>query len=305
MGDRGNFLQKVITFFKIFIEAKELPDDKLLFTYNGLLYPRIICSPATFQAMTSFEAREDDLLMVAYPKCGSNWTLQLLGDMVKCVYYKDMPPTIPLIEVGAPDKFEKLKEESSPRILSTHFPYDNIPKTFFEKKVKILVVFRNPKDTAVSLFHFYNNNPVLPKCSSWDKFFQDFMTGKVVGGSYFDHAVEWNKHIDDERIFIVTFEEMKKDLEAAVKKISDFYEFNLTEEQIQQIAEKGTFKSMKEKSKETHGEIGNAIFRKGEVGDWKNHFSEAQSQEVDAKFEECLAGTKLGEKLNYNAYCKM
>ncbi|XP_053567757.1 sulfotransferase 6B1 [Bombina bombina] len=303
MGERDNFLQEVT---KMCNEAKELPDDKLLFTYNGLLYPTIMCRPATFQALKSFEAREDDLLVVTYPKCGSNWTLQLLGHMVKCVYNKEIQPTSQRrIEFGAPDKFQKLKEESSPRILSTHLLYDNIPKTFFAKKVKILMVSRNPKDTAVSLFHFYNNNPVLPKCSSWDTFFQDFMTGKVIWGSYFDHALEWNKHIDDERILIVTFEEMKKDLEAAVKKISNFYGFNLTEEQIQQITEKGTFKSMKEKSKETHGEIGNIFFRKGDVGDWKNHFSEAQSQEVDAKFEECLAGTKLGEKLNYNAYCKM
>lgn len=42
----------------------------------------------------------------------------------------------------------------------------------------MLVVFRNPKDTLVSFFHFYNNNPVLPSGQSWDSFFSDFMKGE-------------------------------------------------------------------------------------------------------------------------------
>lgn len=42
----------------------------------------------------------------------------------------------------------------------------------------------------------------------------------------------------------------------------------------------------------------------GEVGDWKNLFSETQNQEMDAKFKECLAGTSLGAKLKYESYCQ-
>lgn len=41
----------------------------------------------------------------------------------------------------------------------------------------MLVVFRNPKDTLVSYYHFYNNNPVLPRAESWDSFYSDFMKG--------------------------------------------------------------------------------------------------------------------------------
>ncbi|KAE8601661.1 hypothetical protein XENTR_v10013751 [Xenopus tropicalis] len=224
--------------------------------------------------------------------------------MVHAVHKKDPAAVIPVLEFTGENKFENLKEESSPRVLATHLNYDGIPKSLFNKQFKTLVVFRNPKDTALSYFHFYNNNPALPTYSSWDTFFEDFMAGNVCWGSYFDHVIEWNKHIDDENIMIVTFEEMKKDLEAAVKQISEFFGLSLNEEQIQRIADKGTFKSMKEKSEESHGAFGKIIFRKGEVGDWRNTFTEAQNQEMDAKFEACLAGTKLGEMLQYNVYCK-
>ncbi len=43
---------------------------------------------------------------------------------------------------------------------------------------QILVVFRNPKDTLVSYYHFMNKNPVLPSAEPWDKFFSDFMAGE-------------------------------------------------------------------------------------------------------------------------------
>ncbi|XP_072265384.1 sulfotransferase 6B1-like [Pyxicephalus adspersus] len=301
MADMTKFGQEVT---KAFEAAKSIPKDKMIFTYNGVMYPTATCDIDTFKALETFETREDDVMLVAYPKCGSNWSMLLLHSIVYAVHKKQPSSLIPLIEFKSPNKFEKLKAEASPRVLGTHFIYDDIPKSFFEKKVKMLVVFRNPKDTAVSLFHFYNNNPMLPDYNSFDEFFPDFMSGKVVWGSYFDHAVAWNEHLDLDTILLMTFEEMKEDLEGSIRKISDFFSMPLTEEQVKLIADKGTFKSMKENSKNTHGEMGKAIFRKGEVGDWKNYFSEAQSQEMDAKFEACLAGSKLGNILKYNIYCK-
>ncbi|KAM4694234.1 sulfotransferase 6B1-like [Discoglossus pictus] len=289
----------------LFDGVKDISPDKLLLTYNGVMYPSAVCNTETFQAIESIEAREDDILLVTYPKSGTNWAIFLMYDMIHSVYNQDPPAMMPMIEFKGQDKIEKLKQAPSPRVLSTHLNYDLIPKSFFQKKTKMLVVFRNPKDTAVSLFHFYNSNPGLPTYSSWDTYFQDYISGNVVWGSYFDHAVAWNKHINDEGVFIITFEDMKKDLDATVKNISDFFGFSLTKNQIQHIAEKGTFESMKERSKETHGEYGQIIFRKGVVGEWKMYFSEAQSQEIDAKYEEYLSGTKLGEMMNYNVYCKL
>ncbi|KAE8601672.1 hypothetical protein XENTR_v10013757 [Xenopus tropicalis] len=113
-----------------------------------------------------------------------------------------------LLQCPLPRK--KLNQEPSPRIFSTHLQYDYLPKSVSAGNVKILAVFRNPKDTAVSFYHFYNNNPGLPSYSSWDTFLQDFISGNVSFGSYFDYAITWNKHIDDENVLILTFEEMKE-----------------------------------------------------------------------------------------------
>lgn len=289
------------------LAATKTPEE-LVFTYKGIQYPTLLCSPETFVALEKdFHPRPDDAMVVSYPKCGFNWAFQLLTSMAPMVN-KDVEgyidKVIPLLEFGKPEKFKVMEESPAPRMYGTHLYYDDIPNSLFQNKTKMLVIFRNPKDTAVSFFHFYNRNPMLPSFKSWDEFFTRFMAGEVLWGSYFKHAVTWNKHMDDPNVMVVTYEELKEDLTAGVKKIAEFLQYSFTEEQIQSIAEGGTFGSMQEKYKTKNASFGQVLFRKGEVGDWKNLFTEAQSQEMDAKFEKCLAGTALGKKLNYNVYCK-
>ncbi|XP_054836917.1 sulfotransferase 6B1-like [Eublepharis macularius] len=289
-----------------FAACKEKENGELLTTFRGVLYPDRLCSPETFEALEAMEARKDDVLIVAYPKCGTNWTLHILNEMIAAIPGNEdlpSPEHFQMIEFGPPEKFQKLKNQPSPRVFVTHLHYDNLPKSFIEKKTKILVIFRNPKDAAVSYFHFYNKNPLLPNITSWDEFFQKFMSGEVCWKSYFDHALVWDKHVDDENIKIMTFEDMKENLYEAVKQIAQFHEFSLPDETIRTIADKATFQEMSSKSSETHGSFAPVLFRKGAVGDWKTLFTEAQSKEMDAKFEECLAGTKLGAMLKYQKHC--
>uniref|UniRef100_A0A8C4WID5 Sulfotransferase n=1 Tax=Gopherus evgoodei TaxID=1825980 RepID=A0A8C4WID5_9SAUR len=228
---------------KYFDDVKGKESEELLFSYKEVRYPIELCSAEIFQALDTIEFRQGNVFLVTYPKCG------------ECRF------------------FCKIKIAPSPRLFSTHLHYDDIPKAVFEKKVKILVVFQNPKVV----------------------FFQN---------SYFDHALSWNKHMDEENIMIITYEEMKENSPGGVKQIAKFLGFSLPEEKIQSIAENATFKSMSNKSQETHGILAPMLFRKGDIGDWKNLFTEAQSQEMDVKFKECLAGTKLGAKLKYDKYCK-
>ncbi|XP_060609968.2 sulfotransferase 6B1-like [Anolis sagrei] len=292
-------------FVEKFLEDDKDNNDDLLFSYRGVLYPSRLCKVETFEALEAMEARKDDVLIVAYPKCGTNWSRYILNDVVAEIHRDLTPPNnFQLLEFGHPEKIKDINEWPSPRVFTTHLLYDNIPKSFFEKKVKILVIFRNPKDTAVSYYHFQNKNLLLPSVDSWDEFFQKFMNGEVAWQSYFEHALAWDKHMDDENVMILTYEELKENLCEGIKQIAEFYAFPLSEEKIKSLASKATFQEIRDRASQTHGSIAPVIFRKGEVGDWKTLFTEAQSREMDAKFEECLAGTKLGRRLRYDKYCK-
>ncbi|XP_048884979.1 sulfotransferase 6B1-like [Brienomyrus brachyistius] len=286
-------------------KAHAMKNEDKVFRYNGILYPIIRTPEENLKALVNLEARPDDVMLVAFPKCGFNWMFGVLKKIVAAVKGTESQIMVhPLIEFLSPAKQQMLADLPSPRVLGTHLLPQNMPSSFFAKKTKIVVMFRNPKDTAVSYFHFTNNNPVLQTAESWDKFYSDFMQGEVPWGSYFDYALAWEEHINDPNVLVVIFEDMKQNLCKGIERITQFYGYSLTEEQVQSIAKASGFEAMKESSRSTYGQMADIIFRKGEVGDWKNLFTADQSQEMDAAFEKHLAGTMLGTKLKYDVYCK-
>uniref|UniRef100_A0A8C0GU06 Sulfotransferase n=1 Tax=Chelonoidis abingdonii TaxID=106734 RepID=A0A8C0GU06_CHEAB len=282
---------------KTLADSEKAALEDLLFSYKGILYPAAFCNLETFQVLDSFEARSDNVILAGYTKNGTNWLDQVLNDLeITAAKYtkeeinermniRNELSVFLRLEFGDPEKFKRMKE----------LPF---------RRIIILLLVRNPKDTAVSYFHFHNNMPTLPSFSSWDEYFAAFMHGKICRGSYFDYLVEWNKHVDDENVMVITYEELKENQIIGLKKIADVFEFSLSEEEIQTVAEKSSFEAIKEKSFKTRGTFGKILFHKGIVGYWKDHFYEAQSKEMDRKFEECLEGTKLGKKMKYGVYRK-
>ncbi|XP_071283498.1 sulfotransferase 6B1-like [Agelaius tricolor] len=269
---------------KCFSEGDKMAPEDMLFSYRGILYPVTISSPQTLEALKSFEARSDDVILVGYPKSGTNWLEQMVKELADAKYTEEEMQE----RINAEKKLETFQrlEFGDPGIY------------------EILVLVRNPKDTAVSYYHFCNNLPVMPSFASWDEFFADFMNGKLAWGSYFDHLVEWNKYIDNEKIMTISYEELKEDSILGMKKIASFFGFSLCEEDFSRIAKKTSFKAMKEKSSETHGQFGDILFRKGVVGNWRDVFSKAQNEEMDRKFQDSLGGTKMAAKIKYDVYCK-
>lgn len=292
--------------------ASKMHPDELMFSYKGISYPSSICSPEAFKALESFEARSDDAILAAYPKSGTNWLSQILTDLIAISQKKtpgeessgDVEHEFPYLEVGDPEKYERMIKLPSPRFMITHLRPENLPTSIFKNKVKILLLIRNPKDVATSFYHFSNGLATLPSYETWDDFFTDFMSKKIAWGCYFEYLSEWNKYIDKENIMTVTYEELKENHALGVKNIAAFFGIPLTEEELQLVVERSSFQSMKKNSEKTHGSFGNIFFRKGGISDWKNLFSEDQNEKMDKVFEEHIAGTKLGRKLKYDLYCK-
>lgn len=55
-----------------------------------------------------------------------------------------------------------------------------------------------------------------------------------------------------------------QDLNGGVRRVSEFFGFALSDNIIETIAEESTFRAMKESSRDSHGQMGNVFFRKGQ-----------------------------------------
>ncbi|CAL1587796.1 unnamed protein product [Knipowitschia caucasica] len=194
-------------------------------------------------------------------------------------------------------EFEALKmdhsKRPSPRLYSSHLPPALMPPGLKEGKGKIVHVMRNPKDNMVSYFHFSTSYSDLPTPKSFDHFIEDYLTGNVMGASsWFDHIQQWYWPGEKYDILHLTYEQMIKDLRGAVVRICKFLGQNLSDAAIDEVVEKSSFKSMKNNSKANYKFVGDRLkgdfLRKGNIGDWKNVLTPAQSDRVDQLIKEKL-----------------
>jgi len=249
----------------------------------------------------TFETRSDDVFLVAYPKSGTHWLTYITDQITRKSIILNKEEyvaigTIPFLERTISDQLEVLP---SPRYMYTHLPYHFVPCSS-EHEVKYVVIARNPKDVAVSQFNFVTNMKIVDFNGTWNEFLSLFMRGTGFGGSYFDWVLEWWEHKEDDNVLFLKFEDLKKELTGQVGIIANFLGYQLSQEEMEEIAEKCTFKNMKEnrvgsieENKDLIMKENKSFYRKGIVGDWQNYFSDEQLEKFNRWCNSHLEGTGL------------
>ncbi|XP_078607570.1 sulfotransferase 1C4-like isoform X2 [Branchiostoma floridae x Branchiostoma japonicum] len=271
---------------------------------RGIMFPSDFVPSSNLQLMKTFDIRDDDIMLITYPKAGTWWLHQIVKQIlseqgVTCTaetFLGNMPNLIEFTVPGKGPLAELIKTAPSPRVLATHVPVEFLPPGLLGSKAKIVVLMRNPKDTAVSMFHFSQKVPELPTPESWDSFTQQFLAGDCPWGPFYDHVLGYWKLKDQHNILFLKYEDMKKDLPAEVKKLSSFLGKPLSDETVQTVVGATQFDSMKKTLGETKmavGLKGGVWTRKGIIGDWKNNFSNDQSRAYDEQYRERLSNTGL------------
>ncbi|XP_070555610.1 sulfotransferase 1B1-like [Ptychodera flava] len=261
--------------------------------------------------------RHDDLFLLTYPKSGTHWLSEVIplilngGDTKSVIPMEKRAMTVEVLlaKQGDDPKVLYLKtnhgvaadfdpdDMESPRFLSSHFKYEDLPTQLLEKKPKVIYLARNPKDVAVSMLNQITRPP-FDVDMSFDVFLELLLTGKVAPGQWGPHVLDWWEKKDEDHVLFLKYEDLKKDLKSGVKKIAVFIEKDLTAETIAKIADHCTIDNMKKAAKDDPvmkalGWKDNPFIRKGIVGGWKEKYTVAQSELVDKYYKEWLEGTGL------------
>lgn len=257
----------------------------------------------------NYEPRDDDVFIASYPKCGTTWTQYIVSNL----FTHGNPPkttvdfmlSSPIIELTGVDAVRKMPR---PGALMTHLPYD---KCKYSTKAKYIYVTRNPYDCCVSYYHFMKYyTPSKCEDVSFSKFFDLFISGKVLYGDYFDHLLSWYAHRNDPNMLFLTYEKLQQDTTYWVQRIADFLgeEYGdasrKDKEYLAKVLESCSVQNMKSVLKDptkvwirkalelpperriaslepyrnnpAHQEetlSGGGLVRKGVVGDWKSLFT--------------------------------
>ncbi|XP_057801858.1 cytosolic sulfotransferase 5-like [Salvia miltiorrhiza] len=308
--------------FKDFLST--LPRKKIFakeplycYHYQGFWYLEGVLE-AVISCQEHFQAEDSDVFVASTPKCGTTWlkaiAFALLNRRRHPAASGDHPllssnphDLVPFLEIGLYGSSKALDIASfpSPRLLSTHMPHSSLPESIRSgSKCKILYVARDPKDTFVSAWHFFTRVGVADFTMA--EALEQFCEGLNSYGPFWDHFLGyWKQSLENpERVLFLKYEDMKARPAAEVHRVAEFLgcAFSAEEEEggeVDRILELCSFEGLRGlevnmKGKLMVGHAENSIFfRRGEVGDWKNHLSPEMAERIDRIVEEKFSESGL------------
>ncbi|XP_056135086.1 sulfotransferase family 5A, member 1 [Lampris incognitus] len=275
-------------------------------TFHGIAYPGHLCTKETLQNALRFPFQDTDILIATYPKSGTTW----IQEIVTLVCNRGDPHLSQTVENWARAPWLEhfyapaLLETSSqcPRILTTHLPYHLMASALQGSKAKVIYVSRNPKDVAVSFYHYHKLAKFLPEPGSFQDFLNAFLDGTLNFGSWFDHVKGWIcPTVAVDNLLHITYEEMKLDLRSSIERVSSLLQCPLVEEEMNSCLKHCSFDSMKNNRMVNYTSVAPEIMdhtkgsfmRKGKAGDWKNLFTDEQSRHFDSIFRSRMQDCSL------------
>jgi hypothetical protein len=242
-----------------------------------------------------FVPRPDDIFLVTYPRSGTTWMQMILYQLTT-----DGRMDFPHITEYCP-WFERSQRSAggfesrpSPRIFKSHLSYRDIPKG----PCKYIYVARDGKDVAVSNYHLHRTYFRFE--GTFAEFFERFLRGRIGYGSWFRHVAGWWAHRHDPNVLFLTYEELTRDLEGCLRRISAFCGFAVPPERFPGIVERCRFEFMKkhesqfDPAMEWLWELGvrlNAFLRAGRVGEGAVYLDPRQQARFDRAYRRHLGDT--------------
>ncbi len=197
----------------------------------------------------TYQARDDDLWVVSYPRSGTTWTL-FLAHLLRTrgeLDFAHLTDVAPWFERDLALGFKTaadLDALPSPRLFKSHLPFACLPA-----RGRVVYVEREAADVALSYFHLYQS--YLDYHDGFDAFFTRFLDGDLQYRSWLAHTRAWREGAaDDERVLLLRYEDLQADLPRELSRLHEHLAtalgYRLDNDELARVAERGRFDFMKQ-----------------------------------------------------------
>jgi hypothetical protein len=226
----------------------------------------------------------DDTFLASYPKSGNTWVRFLLANLIypnETVSFANINQLLP-----APGVITKrfLKSVPRPRILKSHEPFDARFK-------KVIYLVRDPRDVAVSEYHFDLKKRYIAADMTLEQFIKPFLAGETSSyGSWWEHVASWVGACQGNSNFLLArYEDLLADPIAETAKIAEFLGIKADAERLKSAVARSSadrMRKLEEKdadkwtgTKNTRQEI--PFVRAAKSGGWKESLPHHAVEEIE------------------------
>ena len=195
-----------------------------------------------------FAFRDDDIVVATYGKSGTTWMQQIIAQLLfenaDEMPVAEISPWLDLRLPPAPVKLAAVEAQTHRRFIKTHLPVDAL---VYSPRAKYLYVGRDGRDIVWSLYnHHANANrhwyealndtpgrvgpPIEPPPADLRQYFLDWLDGDGYPfWSFWENVGSWWAIRDLPNLMLVHFDELKRDVPGAMRRIARFLGIGIDE----------------------------------------------------------------------------
>jgi hypothetical protein len=219
----------------------------------------------------------DDVFLVSFPKSGNTWARFLLANLLypnSNPNFSNIHDLMPDPEVTTKRRFDSMPR---PRIIKSHGCFDPRYK-------RVIYIVRDPRDVAVSQFHYLRKRKVIDDTYTLEKFIPHFLAGDLTkNGSWGHNVITWLTTRRCDRDFLqLRYEDMMADANRELTRVANFLGMPSDPQRVAQAVERSSADRMRKMeqaqsdncslTKNTRQDI--AFVRSAKSGGWRSSLPE-------------------------------
>ncbi len=248
----------------------------------------------------------DDLFLVSYPRSGNTWTRFLIGNLI----YDSEPITFANVESRIPEIYLfpdwKLRSLSRPRVLKSHEYFD-------PRYQRTIYIVRDPRDVAVSAYHYSIKRRTIPEDQPISAFIPGFVKGDffVDWATWGEHVASWHSTRSHKSDFLLLrYEDMLEDPVRELTKVCSLLNIEPDPARLKRAVELSSARRMREleqaqskKWKLTKNTRHDKPFiRQAKTGTWRDELPPESVQLIEAAWGDLMA--RLGYEVGMRSMAK-
>ena len=182
----------------------------------------------------------DDIFIVSYPKSGNTWTRFLMANLM----YPEKSPDFANINLVIPDpealSKRKLAQLPRPRIIKSHQYFD-------PRYRRVIYVVRDPRDVALSQYHFHIKRTLIDDSYPIERFVQRFVAGETSPyASWGENVAGWvATRYQTPGFLLLRYEDMMADTAGELAKVAALLKLDASPERLAQAVERSSADRMR------------------------------------------------------------